>query len=269
MKYSIGEFADILGVTVDTLRLYEKYGIIRPIKDNKNNYRYFDDLDARNLLQSRWYRSMQIPLQDVAAIIKNPSLDNILEKIEETQKNLQEEIRKSTLLLNEITEISHGFKEIEQSLNKCRIKNIPGMYRIRQTDRNMLLKDDFLRDIVSTWMNILPYTFYSFEIEKREFLSGDDCFRYNWGLAIYEDKIHNFDVPINENVEYISPKICVSSVIFSSEGEYIMRDELDFMTDFINKNNYSIEGNIVGRIVITEKINGKDRSYLEVNIPIK
>ena len=35
MKYTIGKFSEILGVTVDTLRLYEKRGIIKPIKDKK------------------------------------------------------------------------------------------------------------------------------------------------------------------------------------------------------------------------------------------
>lgn len=39
MKYSIGEFAEIIGVTTDTLRLYEKYNIITPTRDEKNNYR--------------------------------------------------------------------------------------------------------------------------------------------------------------------------------------------------------------------------------------
>ncbi|WP_340008072.1 MerR family transcriptional regulator [Paenibacillus sp. FSL K6-0276] len=53
MKYCIGEFASILGVTADTLRLYEKHDIVRPTKDNSNNYRYFNDLDVRDLLMSR------------------------------------------------------------------------------------------------------------------------------------------------------------------------------------------------------------------------
>ncbi len=75
MKYTISEFAELLGITVDTLRLYEKYEIIKPFKDKKNNYRYFDDIDARNMLMSRWYRSLEIPIQEAALLIRQASFD--------------------------------------------------------------------------------------------------------------------------------------------------------------------------------------------------
>lgn len=94
MKYSIGEFAEIIGVTTDTLRLYEKYNIITPTRDEKNNYRYYDDLDARDILMSRWFRSLQIPLEDVATIINDPSKEKILNKIIKTEENLKKEIKK-------------------------------------------------------------------------------------------------------------------------------------------------------------------------------
>ena len=268
MKYSIGEFAAILGVTVDTLRLYEKHGIIKPIKDEKNNYRYFDDLDARDLLMSRWYRSIQIPLQDAAVLTKDSSLDNIIQKIKVAQTNLEEKIKKGTMLLNKIIDINNDFKEIELSLNKCRKKKLPGIYRIRQTNKNDLLNDDFIRAMSGTWMNILPYAFYSFRIEHMEILSKEKCFEYNWGLAISEEEIHNFDIEINENVEYISSKTYISSIILSSNTEYLLRDSLQFMIDHIKANHYSITGDIIGKIIVTEKANGISRTYLEVNIPI-
>ncbi|ABR46705.1 putative transcriptional regulator, MerR family [Alkaliphilus metalliredigens QYMF] len=269
MKYSIGQFAATLGVTVDTLRLYEKYGIISPIKNSENNYRYFNDLDARNLLTSRWYRSIQIPLQDAAILTQNASLDNIAEKVNETQLNLEAEIKKSTMLLNKIVGINKELKEIKTEINKCKIKAMPGMYRLKQTKGNVLIQEDFLRDLVDTWMNALPYTFFSFRIEKKEIVSLKKAFEYSWGLAIFEDEIGCFDVKMNENVEYISPKVYLSSIILSSQGEHITRDSIQFMMDYIKENNYKITEDIIGKIILTEKINGKNKSYLELNIPIQ
>lgn len=268
MKYSIGEFAALLGVTVDTLRLYEKHGIINPIKDEKNNYRYFDDLDSRNLLMSRWYRSIQIPLQDAALLTKGSSLNNIIEKIREAQTNLEEEIKRSTILLNKIKDINNDFKKIELLLGKCTVKKMPGIYRLRQTNKNDLINEDFVRDMVGAWMNILPYTFFSFRIDKQEILSAKNQFEYSWGLAISEEEIHNFDIEINENIEYISPKTCLSSVVLSPHKEYLMRDTLQFMLDYIEANGYSITGDIIGRIIVTEKKDEIRSTYLEVNIPI-
>jgi DNA-binding transcriptional MerR regulator len=267
-KYSIGEFAEILGVTVDTLRLYEKHGIIKPIKDAKNNYRYFNDLDARDLLMSRWYRSIQIPLQDVSVLTKESSLDNVIEKMKEKQICLEEEIRKSRMLLDKIIHINSEVKAIPESLNKCKIKKLTGIYRLRQTSNNDLLKDECLKGIVSKWMNLLPYTFYSFRIDSSEILSQKNCFDYSWGIAISEDDINNFDLEIDDNIEFVKSKTYLSSIITVSNEERIMRDSLKFMLEHMREKNYSISGDIIGKIILTEKHNGENKHYLQVNIPI-
>lgn len=44
ITYSIGEFAEILGVTPSTLRYYEQEGLLTP-RRNKNNLREFTDYD--------------------------------------------------------------------------------------------------------------------------------------------------------------------------------------------------------------------------------
>ncbi|WP_083427945.1 MerR family transcriptional regulator [Bacillus sp. FMQ74] len=44
IPYSIGEFANIIGVTTSTLRYYEKEGLLTPHR-NENNIREFTDRD--------------------------------------------------------------------------------------------------------------------------------------------------------------------------------------------------------------------------------
>ncbi|WP_241781578.1 MerR family transcriptional regulator [Paenibacillus sp. DMB5] len=145
MKYSIGEFASILGITADTLRLYEKHDIVKPEKGCRNNYRYFNDLDARNLLSSRWYRSMQIPLQNVAELVSEAPAERVVESIYAAQLQLEEEIRRSTMLLDKINSIHKGLTELGDTLYKCRIKQMAGMYRLQQTDKNQLLQKECLK----------------------------------------------------------------------------------------------------------------------------
>ncbi|MEK5794777.1 MerR family DNA-binding transcriptional regulator, partial [Acinetobacter nosocomialis] len=43
MKYLIGELAKKSHVAVDTIRFYEKRGLLQPAKRAENNYRYYDD----------------------------------------------------------------------------------------------------------------------------------------------------------------------------------------------------------------------------------
>ena len=269
MKYCIGEFASILGVTADTLRLYEKHDIVRPTKDNNNNYRYFNDLDARDLLMSRWYRSMEIPLPEVALLMKESSLEHVMGMMQDTEQSLEEEIKKKTMLLKKMNEIRKELNEIESSLYTCKIKQLPGMYRLRQTDKNSLLNNDIVKSLVNTWMDLLPYAFYSFRIEDKGFFSNrDNNFDYSWGLTLPEAETQQMDMNMDEYVEYISPSTCISATIVSTEGKYITKKSLQFMIDYIETNHYTVSGDVVGKLLLTEKISGNNRSYLEVNIPI-
>lgn len=270
MKYCIGEFASILGVTADTLRLYEKHDIVRPTKDNSNNYRYFNDLDARDLLMSRWYRSMGIPLPEVATLMKESSLEQVMGRMQETESNLEEEIKRKTMLLKKMNEIHNELRELDSSLYKCKLKQLPGMYRLKQTDKNALLTNDIVKSLVNTWMDLLPYAFYSFRIEDTGiFFSENNNFNYSWGLTLLEDEAQQFEMDSEEYAEYISPSLCISATMLCTDEKYITKNSLQFMFDYIEANHYSISGDVVGKLLLTEKNEGHNRSYLEVNIPIK
>ena len=49
MKYRTKEVSRITGIPVDTLRYYEKIGVISPKIDEKNHYRYYNAWDINFL----------------------------------------------------------------------------------------------------------------------------------------------------------------------------------------------------------------------------
>ncbi|WP_189025343.1 MerR family transcriptional regulator [Paenibacillus albidus] len=267
MKYTIGEFAALVGVTADTLRLYEKHDIVRPRKDDHNKYRYFNDLDARNLLSSRWYRSMQIPLQDVAGLINGAPAERVVESIAAARMQLEAEIKRSTLLLNKMNEIHTELAEIGESYYQCRIRQMPGVYRIQQTHKNHLLQKDSLKKTAGVWMELLPFTFYSFRIENTRDIFGCAGLDYSWGLALLEEDQQKLGVCINDCMEYLQPSTCISSVIASSYEEDIERESFQFMLDYAEQQDYAIVGDIHGKILFTERMNGENQTFLEINIP--
>ncbi|MNZ81613.1 zinc-responsive transcriptional regulator [compost metagenome] len=269
MKYCIGEFSTILGITRDTLRLYEKHDIVKPVKDDNNSYRYFNDLDARNLLMSRWYRSMQISLQDVATLMKDSPVEVIADKIQESRLLLEEEIMKKGMLLQKMEELHQEIRDIESNLYHCKIKEIPGLYRLKQTNKNSLLKVKELQGVVNEWMDLLPFTFYCFRIDNHDVsTNAEGNLDYSWGLTLTENDAHLLGVEINESMEYIPPAKCVTAVIKRSNDRYISWDSLQFMLDYVQENGYSIKGSIIGKIILTEDQYGGKSTFMEVAIAI-
>lgn len=273
MKYCIKEFASLLGLTVDTLRLYEKLEIVSPFQDERNRYRYFDDLDARGLLMSRWYRSMGIPLHEAADLMKEGSLEEAAEAVHAAKEQLEEEMRRSARLLKRLDEIDGDLNGLSDRLFRCSIRRVPGVYRLKQTDRNRLLRSDELKQPASRWMDRLPFAFYSFRIEPSELLrAGDSGFDHNWGLAMTEEdyKQAGFGHPEEspESIEYFPPSACLTSVIAAPDCEVLQRGTLAFMLEKLEQRGIRPKNGAWGQLLLTEKTAEGRRSYLEVSIPI-
>ncbi|MBY9077880.1 MerR family transcriptional regulator [Paenibacillus sp. HN-1] len=270
MKYSIGEFASLLGVTADTLRLYEKHEIVRPLKDRSNNYRFFGDLDARDLLMSRWYRSMHIPLPEVKELLSGNCRGRVMDKITEAEAQLEEEIRQKTLLLERISGIARDLGRLDDSLYSCSVIRLPGMYRLRQTQGDRLVQKDSLKSIAPIWMELLPYVFYSFRMETGSLAGEKRGPEYSWGLTLLEEDIPKLGIEIRdgEDVEYWPPEECISSVILSPHEKYLEPEAYRFMLDYAAEHGLSASGDVRGSILLTERFEEGWRTYLKIHIPV-
>ncbi|MDQ6595780.1 MerR family transcriptional regulator [Bacillus salipaludis] len=97
-KLSIGEMAKLRNVTVDTLRHYDKIGLLKPIyTDPKTGYRYYSIYQYEILGTIKELRKIGFSLEEIKQFLTNrnvkksvhllqQSLDNIQEKINELQK---------------------------------------------------------------------------------------------------------------------------------------------------------------------------------------
>lgn len=269
MKYTIGHFASILGLTTDTLRLYEKHDIVCPQKGDSNHYRYFSDLDARNLLMSRWFRSAEIPLQETAALVNESSSTCILHSFEESRENIQSEIENKQRLLKRITEMMNEISEAEHNLYQCKIKKQQGFFRIKQTNKNELLPPNGLQEIVSQWMERLPFLFYSFRIVNAQVLLEEgDHFEYNWGISLLEDEVESIKEEWRTLIEYIPPATCLSSYITLYQDDDIAPQHFKHMADQLLQEGHTLVKDIVGKIIFVEKTKQCSKTFLEVSIPI-
>ncbi|MEY8701302.1 MerR family transcriptional regulator [Streptococcus ferus] len=64
MAYLIGEFAKRTGLTIHTLRYYEKLGLLHP-KRTSGNVRYYDQLDERWLAMILRLKATGMPIKDM------------------------------------------------------------------------------------------------------------------------------------------------------------------------------------------------------------
>lgn len=270
MYYKIGKFANMLGVTTDTIRLYEKLGIIKAVKDENTNYRYFSDFDSKDLLWSRWYRSIGIPLPKVIKLMSNSKCSNILDEINGMENKIEKEIEEKNRLLEKLKAMCQEYSEMNAHIGNCSIENIPAIYRLKATITETLLPDNTISELMNHWLNKFPYTFISIFVPENELLwNGKNTDYYNWGISVTVEEAKSLNLNIDNEVEYYAEKKCVSSVITQKSSTPFKIDSVAFMLDFIRQNNFNIDGDCIGKIIMREKVNDDIIYYMSVHIPIK
>ena len=68
--YSTGEFAKIAGVTIRTIRYYDKIGLLKPYRiDQKTNYRYYHINQSQIVDEIQYLRQLDFSLEEINGIL--------------------------------------------------------------------------------------------------------------------------------------------------------------------------------------------------------
>lgn len=63
--YTVGQVAEFLGISRDTLKFYEKKDLIKPMKDDENGYRRYSDYDVCDVMTTNFYRQLDIEIKKI------------------------------------------------------------------------------------------------------------------------------------------------------------------------------------------------------------
>lgn len=91
--FSIGEAAEAVQTTTETLRHYDRIGLVKPgKKDEWTNYRYYTEQDIVRLNTVRALRLMDLPLQEIKKVLEYDDLEKIVDFLVQAEKKADEKI---------------------------------------------------------------------------------------------------------------------------------------------------------------------------------
>ncbi len=265
MKYTIGEFASLIGVTADTLRLYEKKGIIAPYKDEENAYRYYSDLDVRQVLMSRWYRSLMIPLERVSEMTTAYSREEIEVSLESQYEIVQKKIEKLQQVKVCIRDTLQGTDEVG-SFHKM---ELPSWYRMSQTQENKLHVKEEKTTTAKGLMDLLPLSFYTCAIRLESFST-------QWGLAIEADLLTD-DMKLtykidDDELEYYEKTQVVRTTIELKGQEELEEMRVREMLQKLKQEGYkTTDKPILAKLLYTDGLGrymDNKTAYIQLFVPI-
>lgn len=74
-RYTVRQLADLAGVTARTLHHYDDIGLLRPPRDPRNGYRLYDRPALLRLQQILFFRELGLSLEDILAVLDQPTFD--------------------------------------------------------------------------------------------------------------------------------------------------------------------------------------------------
>lgn len=265
--YKINEVSKLYNIGFDSLRYYEKKGILKPYRDPNNSYRYYSLENIKQLSLIRELQGLNFSLETIKNFLDNRSLSSTLQLLDEelniieqniatlkqTKKHIKDRI--STIITAKESASDNLLKLIHLPTRKCiKIKG----HGISDTEIDFVIKD-----------------FLSKNNQEFNMIGSCDCYTLNinepnFNSDYYRTKdIFLISSSFRGKENYILPKGDYLSITY--KGPYIKTKQLvPTMLDYCKKNNLKICGDPIELCKIDDyETDCEDEYVTEIQIRVE
>lgn len=280
-KLSIGEMAKLRGVTVDTLRHYDRIGLLRPfLTDPSTGYRYYSISQYEVLGTIKELRRIGFSLEDIKQFLTNRNVKKSIQSLKSSMAQIQEKIKE----LQDIHDIL-----------KNRIDHIEN-FTSSYTDSDIIIKHFEEREYIQlerpvSWEDSEDLQFGFLELENRirgiipvlasnkfgEFIKQeyfDELRRSSDSSQEFSDfQAHLFLLVQEETTNLPTQKLRKGLYICSYYGGVVrekMLTQFKKLLHYCDTHGYAITGDAVRIMQVDISLTDQyDEAFYEIQIPIE
>lgn len=153
-KYTIREVADLIGLSTDAIRLYEKEGLVSPLRDPSNGYRYYGPNEIQRIMGIHLYRQLDASLAEIRDLHTASSLPDVSDHFSKLIGQTEQEVAQLQNRLEKLRFMKQHIENLQQGLYSCSIQELPALY--------LLYQQDFNKTLYENMKDILPSPVFSF-----------------------------------------------------------------------------------------------------------
>lgn len=159
---TIKQLAKLLGITTQTIRNYESYGIVKTTRD-ASNFRAFDEESINTLFKCRRLMSMGFSTKQIVEIANGVSYAEGQKMLKAQAEKIEEEIRYLVQKRNSMPPVFSFMRNIRQKVGTCEFGTSPeGYYLPIMHNGIFLLKDEDL-PMLERWND---YAFIRYDVKR-------------------------------------------------------------------------------------------------------
>jgi len=168
--YSIGEAAKAAGMTEETLRHYDRVGLVKPSKrDEWTNYRYYTEQDVVRLNTVYALRQMELPLKKIKEVLAYDDLRKIVDFLTEAEQTADKKIAALQYSKSKIQAAKRDYArklQTERRTGQIFVQRLPA--------RVIMLSDEAEKPALDDLWNYLGRFYSQIEPSRREQFAFED-----------------------------------------------------------------------------------------------
>lgn len=268
MPYTIGRFARLLGQSADTLRYYERAGLIRPDRNPDNNYRRFTEAHAVRAMSLRLYRSLDMDLSGMRAIAGGRTIGEQNGDLARERDRILAEVRDLEQKAKRIEELRVFYDLAERETGRVNEIVMEETHSIYAFGAGAAPGDRAL-GVVRAWMRHLPYAYFSVGIPEESLLSEDEDLAVRLGVGIVERYRSEFGLPLAPETETFPAGLSVSMHLSSRDLFRLARREIAPLFDFVRDRGWRVCSGATGRLFAEEVVDGRPLYYYSIRVLVQ
>lgn len=271
---TIGQMAKLNQISEQTLRLYDKKGLLSPTRrGDDNGYRYYDIKQSAVLDMIQSMKSLGMNLRDIKTQLDSKNLDNLSHILHQKQEQIQEEIQELKMQRRAVERTLESFERyrcappdgavVLEYIGKRQMYSIDTHSNFY--DQGIEAYEEILRELRSRLaQDKLPQIYYCNAgtiLRKKELMAGRF---YSTEVFVFVDR--EFVEP--ELITVVPPGsyLCIYCDNFYKEKEYALR-----LLQKAEEEGYSICGDYLCETVAELPVigSGERGMFLRLQIPVK
>ncbi|MGI6007684.1 MAG: MerR family transcriptional regulator [Ruminococcus sp.] len=168
--FSIGEAAKAVHTTNETLRHYDRIGLVKPSKkDEWTNYRYYTSQDLVRLNTVRALQLMDLSLQEIKKVLEYDDLEKIVDFLAKAEKKADEKIAALQYSKAKIQAAKADYEkklQVQKKSGSIFLKEYPG--------RVILLSDTLEAPAIDNLWNYLSHFYHKVPPALKDQFSFED-----------------------------------------------------------------------------------------------
>ena len=264
----IGDISKLMSIRPETVRYYEKEGLLHPDRKTDSTYREYSIWDIFDLTECRKYREMDFSIKDVRRLKLTENLDGIRALLALKHKEILTEANHKLLLAAEVKELKDRIENARLNIGNYWFGTEPEKIGIFFTERTgkeysgIDLKDSVIRQWLKDNLYLQGYMFVS----PKDLEEGID--RNKWAYVLTRSAFDFLGLP-EERSFVLESRSFLHTIIDIGEKESLSLDMLKPTIDYLKDKDLSVGGDIIGYLMIRCYENGSYHRYVEVMIPVE